>query len=175
MRGANTFTDPPEEINPADFGLWASWTVKEYIFAVLSLLLCGNQLQQPKEIWQHPLRRGRDEVAMIAGKENGPPWKSVFNLPTLVLGYELKYGLCEGKLFYKNNYLVTYFWLSWVFFFFFLLCRLFLFSGFSLWCLPWLQSMGSWACRLSRVVAHGLHGWGSQAVGHRHTNRGTRA
>ena len=58
-------------------------------------------------------------MAMIAGKENGPPWKSVFNLPTLVLGYELKYGLCEGKLFYKNNYLVTYFWLSWVFFFFF--------------------------------------------------------
>ena len=50
---------------------------------------------------------------MIAGKEDGPPRKSVFNLPTLLLGYELRYGLCEGKLFYRNNYLVSYFWLSW--------------------------------------------------------------
>ena len=66
---------------------------------------------------------------MIAGKENGPPWKSVFNLPTLLLGYELRYGLCERKLFYENNYLVSYFWLSWVFFFFLFFCVGF-FSGF---------------------------------------------
>ena len=59
---------------------------------------------------------------MIAGKEDGHPRKSVFNPPTLLLGYELRYGLCEGKHFYRNNYLVSYFWLPGSL----LLCRLFL-------------------------------------------------